>query len=324
MQIEIERLKPHPLNDYYFDELPPAEFEDLKRSIETSGCIERPLILYDRDAYYYDGDLIILSGTQRVRAMRELGYKFVSVEFAAIIDRKNEDEVLKQLIECNLCRRGGAGKNLNDLKLGRCYTKLSEIYGIRIGSAGKRSKTEKDLERQNVSPKTQAELAEHLGTSPKQMQRCMSLSKLIPGLQNAYNDKRLNKTLAAEVAKWEPEEQEKLLNYCKDEKIITRAEINYINDIEAYIDSEQKDNSFRNEIFFSGIQERNSQDETYWMWETCDRAINSICSNMDRPSNRNNMDFLFDAHEIIKDYKNKLERILTKMETELMVSPQDK
>ena len=40
MQIEIDRLIAHPLNDYYFDELPPAEFADLKQSIEERGLLE--------------------------------------------------------------------------------------------------------------------------------------------------------------------------------------------------------------------------------------------------------------------------------------------
>lgn len=63
---------------------------------------------------------------------------------------KSQDEILKQLIETNICQRGIG--NVNAVKMGRCLKELERIEGIRHGGDRKSSgnnfplaKTQDDL-----------------------------------------------------------------------------------------------------------------------------------------------------------------------------------
>ena len=62
---KLEELKPHPQNDYYFDDTEEAAFKLLKDDIESYGKIRNPILISTNN--------IIISGHQRYRAYQELG-----------------------------------------------------------------------------------------------------------------------------------------------------------------------------------------------------------------------------------------------------------
>ena len=74
--------------------------------------------------------------------------------------------------------------NPNPVKLGRCFKFLNEWYGIRDGSAGKRSLEEKffTLKTSN-EPTTQTELAESYGITKQTMNNYMRMANMIPELE---------------------------------------------------------------------------------------------------------------------------------------------
>ena len=140
-KIAINDLKPHPQNNYFFDDIQGDNWPEFKKSIETSGILV-PIVCTQ--------DKVIVSGHQRLRVCKELDITELD---CVVKDYDNEDDVIKDLIEINIRQRGIG--NTNGVKLARCIRELERIYGVRQGSAGKG----KVLERENLVPKSQEEIA---------------------------------------------------------------------------------------------------------------------------------------------------------------------
>lgn len=140
-KIAINDLKPHPQNNYFFDDIQGDNWPEFKKSIETSGILV-PIVCTQ--------DKVIVSGHQRLRVCKELD--ITELDYV-VKDYDNEDDIIKDLIEINIRQRGIG--NTNGVKLARCIRELERIYGVRQGSAGKG----KVLERENLVPKSQEEIA---------------------------------------------------------------------------------------------------------------------------------------------------------------------
>lgn len=194
--MSVEKLIPHPKNNYFFDDIKDEPWFAFIDSIQTSGVIE-PIIATQ--------DNVIVSGHQRVRACKELGIKEVAVE---VRHYDSEDEILKQLIETNICQRGIG--NVNAVKMGRCLKELERIEGIRNG--GNRGNQYTVADGHNVQlAKTQDDLAQELGMSKRQMNRFKSLTELVPELQDAVETGTITATTAyGLVKKLSPDEQKQL------------------------------------------------------------------------------------------------------------------
>lgn len=189
--MSVEKLIPHPKNNYFFDDIKDEPWFAFIDSIQTSGVIE-PIIATQ--------DNVIVSGHQRVRACKQLGIKEVAVE---VRHYDSEDEILKQLIETNICQRGIG--NVNAVKMGRCLKELERIEGIRNGG-------DRKSEVQNaLLVKTQSDLADEIGISIDQYKRYKSLTKLVPELQDAVQTGTITATTAyGLVKKLTPDEQKQL------------------------------------------------------------------------------------------------------------------
>lgn len=185
--IEVSKLKPFPKNDYFFDDLTGPQWEEFKKSIQSSGVIE-PVIVTT--------DLVIISGHQRVRACKELGIEKVLCDIRRF---DSEDEQLKQLIETNIKQRGIG--NPNSVKLGRCIRELERIEGIKHG--GSRV--------QNAPLKNQEVIAQEIGISVDQLKRYKSLTNLIPELSDLVETGEVNVTTAAAIARKLTKEQQQEL-----------------------------------------------------------------------------------------------------------------
>lgn len=185
--IEVSKLKPFPKNDYFFDDLTGPQWEEFKKSIQSSGVIE-PVIVTT--------DLVIISGHQRVRACKELAIDKVLCDIRRF---DSEDEQLKQLIETNIKQRGIG--NPNSVKLGRCIRELERIEGITHG--GSRV--------QNAPLKNQEEIAHEIGISVDQLKRYKSLTNLIPELSDLVETGEVNVTTAAAIARKLTKEQQQEL-----------------------------------------------------------------------------------------------------------------
>ena len=208
--MDVDKLNPHPKNNYFFDDIEGEAWTAFLESVETSGVIE-PVIV---DAV----TLTIVSGHQRVRACKALGIKKVLADERGF---ESEDEMLKQLIECNIRQRGIG--NINPVKFGRCINELERIYGIRHG--GDRV-SESKATNGPLGPANQTELAEDLGVDKKTLQRAKKLAELPEDIQQMVMDGKVTASTASRViARLSPEEQKQLAEQISGKDKVSNKEV---------------------------------------------------------------------------------------------------
>ena len=183
-------LKPHPRNGEFFDDMDGQKWKDFLQSVKTSGIIE-PIIVTQ--------DLVIVSGHQRVRAAKAIGIMKIAVEVRHYAD---DDKVLKDLIETNLMQRGIG--NVNPVKIARCIAELERILGIRNGG-------DRKSDGNNFHVNTQADLAEKLEVSQRQLSNYKKLLDLTPELQTAVEDGKISATNASAILAKLPESEQKAI-----------------------------------------------------------------------------------------------------------------
>ncbi len=206
--MEVSKLKCHPKNNFFFDDITGENWKEFLESVRTSGVIE-PLVITQ--------DCVIVSGHQRARACKELGLEKVLVDMR---NYENEDRLLKDLIETNIRQRGIG--NPNAVKLGRCIKELERIYGVKEG----RPKTTN-----NVRSFTQEELAEQVGIDVRTLQNMKKLADLPEEIQQMVEDGNITASTASRViARLSKEEQEKLMESLDRDTKYTQKQV------QAYID----------------------------------------------------------------------------------------
>lgn len=211
-QININELKPHPRNNEFFDDMAGEKWKEFVESVRTSGVIE-PIVITQ--------DMTIVSGHQRVRACKELGIKSVLCE---IKHYKDEDSIIKDLLETNVRQRGDVGGSAK--KVGKRFKELDRLYGIEKGNNQHSSKP-------NNSVSSQADLAKMMGMSLDTYQNYKLLADMIPELEELLDTGIVTKTTALAMMKnLSNEEQEELISSLDTTKKITQKKVQeYIDEI---------------------------------------------------------------------------------------------
>lgn len=110
----------------------------------------------------------------------------------------SDDEVLLDLLESNIRRRGEIGGSAK--KVGRRIKELERLYGIREGSAGGNGSnqyTKKELEPNNsAQAKSQSDLAAQMGISVDTLQNYKMLADMMPELDELVTTGIVIKTTA--------------------------------------------------------------------------------------------------------------------------------
>lgn len=196
--IKVSELKPHPQNNYFFDDITGDKWKDILESISRRGVIEPVVITQDK---------IIVSGHQRVRACNELKIDEVLCEIRIYQDddkHSKEDKILEDLISTNIMQRGIG--NTNPLKLARCIQELERIKGVRVGKGGDRKSM--DILSIDTPQITQEDIAKQFGVSVKKVQRIKSLLELPEDIQRLIETGVLdNVSLAKRISEGLNEEQ---------------------------------------------------------------------------------------------------------------------
>lgn len=200
--IKVSELKPHPQNNYFFDDITGDKWKDILESISRRGVIEPVVITQDK---------IIVSGHQRVRACNELKIGEVLCEIRIYQDddkHSKEDKILEDLISTNIMQRGIG--NTNPLKLARCIQELERIKGVRVGGNGSNRYGAITTNcRNSKTPQiTQEDIAKQFGVSVKKVQRLKSLLELPEDIQRLIETGVLdNVSLAKRISEGLNEEQ---------------------------------------------------------------------------------------------------------------------
>ena len=188
-EIEIKRLRPfkeHPLQ--VKDN---KEMFLLQENIEKYGILN-PLIVRPVPDGYYE----IISGHRRKHAAEKLGYRKVPV----IIRVLSEDDSILSMVDSNLHRERIS------------YSEKAFAYKLK-NDVLKRKSGRKKSQVDHKTPRKRAIeiISEDCGDSPKQVQRYISLTKLIPEMLQKLDDEIISFCPAVEIAALSEKEQRELL-----------------------------------------------------------------------------------------------------------------
>lgn len=217
-QININELKAHPRNNEFFDDITGDKWEELLDSIRKRikenkrGNIEPIIITQDK---------IIVSGHQRVRAFKELGISTIEAEIKIY---ESDDEILLDLLESNIRRRGEIGGSAK--KVGKRIKELERLYGIEHGNnQHNRTPNNSDFS------KTQKQLASQMGMSVDTLENYKMLADMIPELDELVQTGIVMPTTAlAMIKQLTDEDQLELISSLDTTKKITK------NQMQKYID----------------------------------------------------------------------------------------
>lgn len=218
-QININELKPHPRNNEFFDDISGEKWNELLDSIRKRlkehkrGNIEPIVITQDK---------VIVSGHQRVRAFKELGIPTIEAEIR-IYD--SDDEVLLDLLESNIRRRGEIGGSAK--KVGKRIKELERLYGIQNGSTSfQGNQYEVVTNKSEVPKKTQEQLAAQMGISVDTLQNYKLLSEMIPELSDLVDTGIVTKTTALAIMRnLSDKEQKELIQSLPTDKKYTQKQM---------------------------------------------------------------------------------------------------
>ena len=191
IEIETERLRTFRNHPFKITDDP--QMSQLVESIKHYGILN-PLIIRPLPEGVYE----IISGHRRKYAAEQLGYRKVPVVIRVL---KDEDAVIS-MVDSNLQR-----ENISTSE--KAFAIRMKYDAIKRKS-GRRKKGQIDY--QTKGKKTVQIIGEESGDSPKQIQRYLKITELIPELLQYLDEQRLSFNPAFELAFLKEEEQRLVLS----------------------------------------------------------------------------------------------------------------
>lgn len=213
--LKVKDLKPHPKNEYFFDDMTGQKYEEFRESIRTSGVIE-PLIVTQ--------DMVIVSGHQRRRGCIDEGIETVMCDVRYYADkdgRSKEDWILKDLIETNVRQRGEIGGS--ELKAIHRVDELRRIYGVQNGGDRGNQYTGGKVAVGTMSqlansPQTTEEVCAAAGIDYESYRKFKFLADLNPDWQELLEAGNVSASVASRIiAKLPSDKQTELLESLPDD-----------------------------------------------------------------------------------------------------------
>ena len=189
VEIELERLRSFEKHPFKVTE--DGQMMELQESIQKYGILN-PLIVRPRPEGVYE----IISGHRRKFAAEKIGYRKVPV----IIRMLNDDEAVISMVDSNLQR-----EMLRPSEKAFAYKMKYEVIKRK---AGRRKCGQVD----QLFVKNSIEvIGEDCGDSPKQVQRYIRITELIPELLERVDDGSMGFTPAVQISYLKKEEQREML-----------------------------------------------------------------------------------------------------------------
>ena len=189
IEIEIERLRD--FKEHPFQVKDDEEMRQIKDSISEYGVLN-PLIVRPRPEGVYE----IISGHRRKYASQKLGYTKLPV----IIRVMTDEEAVIAMVDSNLQREKISYSE-------KAYAYMMKNEALKRKGGRKRSQSSHRLK----GKKTVELISEASGDSPKQVQRYIKITELIPELMQQLDDGNIGFNPAVEIAFLKKEEQKQLL-----------------------------------------------------------------------------------------------------------------
>ena len=192
IEIEIERLRN--FEEHPFKIVEDQQMKQLADSISRYGILS-PLIVRPSPEGVYE----VISGHRRKYAATKLGYRKVPVIIRVLTD----DEAVVLMVDSNLQR--------NHIRPSEKAMAYKMKYEAMRRTAGRKKSNENDDDR-NKGKRTVQLLGKEAGESPKQIQRYIKITELIPELLEMLDDEEISFNPAFEVAFLSQEEQRELID----------------------------------------------------------------------------------------------------------------
>ena len=190
ISIEIERLKD--FKDHPFRVRSDRDMQKLLASIKQYGILS-PIIVRPIPEGVYE----IISGHRRKYAAQQLGYRKVPV----IIRAMKDDEAVISMIDANLQR-----EQIRPSEKAFAYKMKYDAIKRRSG------RRKKDAIDYHFKGKRSVNvISEEMGDSPKQVQRYLKLTELIPEMLEMLDDEMISFSPAFEIAFLKDKEQKDLI-----------------------------------------------------------------------------------------------------------------
>lgn len=210
--IPREKIKPNPMNDY-----PMEDIKKLMESIRKSNRLIHNLLVKPND----NGDYVIISGERRYRAISlgiEEGYpefdKF-KIGLPCSVCDKNISKVDEEIL---LIIANEETRDEDEARKRRKIKRLYELYDQKNKETGENKSIPKQI-------------ANDLGISERQAQRYNSVNnKLIPKLQEAFDNSKITLTKAAQFAAMDEQTQEMIASLLEESNNLTKSEIEAIHE----------------------------------------------------------------------------------------------
>ena len=193
IEIEIERLQD--FKNFPFKIKKDAELEQLMSSVEKYGILCPLIVRPTLDATYE-----IISGHRRKYAAFQLGYRKVPV----VIRHMGDEEATLAMVESNLQWRT-VQYSEKAFAIRMKYDVIKRKSGPRTGQT--------DSEYENISGKRTVQIiGNEMGESPKQIQRFLKITELLPAFLDMLDKGEISFNPAFEIAFLKKEEQQILLD----------------------------------------------------------------------------------------------------------------
>ncbi|MBF8376341.1 ParB/RepB/Spo0J family partition protein [Alicyclobacillus mali] len=196
MRVALSALQEHPEN-HLFRDLTDEELQALASDMQENGLIH-PIVI----RAIGDGRYEILSGHQRVRAARRLGWSDIEANVVEVDDNR----AARMLISANIKTR-----TLSPMELAKAIRRerelIEELHGERRG----RPRIENvGHDVPDLIGRWSKPVAEELGMSEKQVRRLDKLNELIPEFKELVDKDKLSSTAAEQLAYLDSSEQRAL------------------------------------------------------------------------------------------------------------------
>ncbi len=182
---KITELKPHPMNELFFDDIEGEKWEEFLRSVQIQG-IMHPLAITE--------DGTVIAGHQRLRACFALNIDTVKCD---VWPPMSDDQIIWCMITSNIRQRGSI--NSPSIKLGRMLMELERI-----------EKAEPLFTKQEGVCGHQT-VRKHLGIDKKVAQHSKAIAKMPEEMQELVEQESISPRTAYDIiCKLTPEEQVEL------------------------------------------------------------------------------------------------------------------
>lgn len=190
VEIAIERLRVFEKHPFRVEM--DSQMKDLQDSIKKYGIIT-PVIVRPRKEGYYE----IISGHRRIFAAEKLGYRKVPT----IIRFMTDDQAVIAMVDSNLQR-----ERIQPSEKAFAYKMKYEAIKRK---AGRRKCGQVD---HNLGKKSIELIGEECGDSPKQVQRYIKITNLIPEMLEKVDDGSMGFTPAVQLSYLKANEQKQMLD----------------------------------------------------------------------------------------------------------------